>query len=115
MKSAPSQLQDKFIVRLTDGLRDRIQAAAAVSGRSMNTEIVRVLEAAFPPPNPEDSPAVLHHLHMIHSAKNEAERAALIAAANREFEADPSLSGIQIKVLFDPKQEFFLAYPTKRK
>ena len=41
---------DKVIVRLPDGMRDRIKAAATVGGRSMNAEIVRVLEQAFPEP-----------------------------------------------------------------
>lgn len=43
-----AQPQDKYVVRLPDGLRGRIKAHAERSGRSMNTEIVRVLEEAFP-------------------------------------------------------------------
>ncbi|WP_454914962.1 Arc family DNA-binding protein [Xanthobacter sediminis] len=49
----PSQTQDRFIVRLPDGLRDRIAEAAKANGRSMNSEIVHVLESYYPaPPNP---------------------------------------------------------------
>jgi plasmid stability protein len=44
----PSDKQDQFVVRLPDGLRDRIKAAAEASGRSMNAEIVKALEDAFP-------------------------------------------------------------------
>ncbi|WP_315855513.1 Arc family DNA-binding protein [Rhizobium leguminosarum] len=41
---------DQFPLRLPDGLRDRIKVAAERGGRSMNTEIVRALELAFPKP-----------------------------------------------------------------
>lgn len=44
MSDAPSQSQDKFIVRLPDGMRDRIKAAADEANRSMNAEIVSALE-----------------------------------------------------------------------
>ena len=43
---------DQFPLRLPDGLRDRIKAAAERNGRSMNVEIVRVLEREFPEPFP---------------------------------------------------------------
>jgi hypothetical protein len=42
------QPQDKYIVRMPDGLRDRIAQKAKARGRSMNAEIVRTLETAFP-------------------------------------------------------------------
>ena len=42
------QLQDKFLLRLPDGLRDRIKAKAESEDRSMNTEIIRALKKAFP-------------------------------------------------------------------
>jgi hypothetical protein len=41
--SYPSHELDRFIVRFPDGMRDRIAAAAAAAGRSMNTEIVKRL------------------------------------------------------------------------
>lgn len=37
----------KFIVRLPDGMRDRIAEAARANGRSMNAEIVHRLEQSF--------------------------------------------------------------------
>lgn len=52
----PSEEQDRFIVRMPDGMRERIAAIAKENSRSMNAEIVRVLEEAFPP---EPSPAQL--------------------------------------------------------
>jgi hypothetical protein len=44
----PSRSLAKFVVRLPDGLRERIEAAARAKNRSMNAEIVRVLELGFP-------------------------------------------------------------------
>jgi plasmid stability protein len=41
------QTQDKFILRLPDGMRDRIKVAAENNNRSMNAEIVARLEASF--------------------------------------------------------------------
>ena len=41
---------DQFMLRLPDGLRDRIKAYADRQGRSMNAEIVRTLEREFPEP-----------------------------------------------------------------
>jgi plasmid stability protein len=38
------------MLRLPDGLRDRIKASADAQGRSMNAEIVLVLEREFPDP-----------------------------------------------------------------
>jgi hypothetical protein len=46
----PSELAERFQIRLPPGLRDRIKAYAELQGRSMNTEIVRVLESEFPEP-----------------------------------------------------------------
>lgn len=44
----PSDQQDKFVLRLPDGMRDRIKAAAEKSGRSMNAEIIHALEIIYP-------------------------------------------------------------------
>ncbi|TKA98536.1 Arc family DNA-binding protein [Cereibacter changlensis] len=52
MSDAPSQTQDKFIVRLPDGLRGRIKSAAEANNRSMNAEIVATLEERYPAPVP---------------------------------------------------------------
>ena len=50
----PSEIAERFQVRLPPGLRSRIKAYAEQHGRSMNAEIVRVLEAEFPEPWPKD-------------------------------------------------------------
>lgn len=49
-KKTVQQPQDKYVLRLPDGLRDRIKNYAQQHGRSMNAEIVRILEREFPPP-----------------------------------------------------------------
>lgn len=46
-KTYPSELQERFIVRLPDGMRGRIADAAELNGRSMNAEIVSRLEMTF--------------------------------------------------------------------
>lgn len=43
-----SDLADQFLVRMPDGLRDRIALAANRRDRSMNAEIVATLEKAYP-------------------------------------------------------------------
>lgn len=43
----PSQQQDRFIVRLPDGMRERIKAEADKNNRSMNAEIVARLAQTF--------------------------------------------------------------------
>ncbi|AHD09998.1 Arc family DNA-binding protein [Phaeobacter gallaeciensis] len=40
----PSELAERFQVRLPEGMRDRIKAAAAENNRSMNAEIVHALQ-----------------------------------------------------------------------
>lgn len=48
----PSQLAERFQIRMPDGLRDRIRKSAEANGRSMNTEIVAALEEKFPEEDP---------------------------------------------------------------
>jgi hypothetical protein len=44
-KPYPSERQERFIVRLPDGMRSRIANAAKANNRSMNAEVVSRLEA----------------------------------------------------------------------
>lgn len=46
------QTQDKYVVRLPDGMRERIKRAADARGHSMNQVIVDTLEKEFPAPVP---------------------------------------------------------------
>lgn len=62
-KKSTVQPQDKYVVRLPDGMRERIKKAAEDAGRSMNSEIVRALEIAFPEPiSIKERLEELHHL-----------------------------------------------------
>ena len=50
----PSRSSDQFIIRLPDGLRDRIKAVAEANNRSMNAEVVATLEEKYPEPSAFD-------------------------------------------------------------
>lgn len=41
---------DKFMLRLPDGMRERVRSAAQRNGRSMNAEIVATLDKKYPAP-----------------------------------------------------------------
>lgn len=41
------QLADKYVLRMPDGMRDRITELAKANGRSMNAEIVLILQQAL--------------------------------------------------------------------
>lgn len=43
----PSRGLDKFVLRLPEGMRDKISMAARANKRTMNAEIVQRLEASF--------------------------------------------------------------------
>ncbi|MFC4731735.1 Arc family DNA-binding protein [Salipiger abyssi] len=53
------QFKDRYMLRLPDGMRDRIKLAAEANGRSMNSEIVAVLEEKFPAPITADDDLML--------------------------------------------------------
>jgi hypothetical protein len=44
------QFTDKFMLRMPDGMRDRIKAKAEQNGVSMNAEIIHALHRYFPAP-----------------------------------------------------------------
>ncbi|WP_202364420.1 Arc family DNA-binding protein [Mesorhizobium sp. L-2-11] len=47
-KISPSDLVDKFVLRMPDGMRERIAIEAHRNKRSMNAEIIEVLDREFP-------------------------------------------------------------------
>jgi hypothetical protein len=51
-QASPSRDQNKFIVRLPEGMRNRIAEAAKANGRSMNAEIVSALAERYPARSP---------------------------------------------------------------
>lgn len=57
-----SRTADKFVVRLPDGMREKIAERARTHHRSMNSEIVAVLERDLLEPTEGDR-AVEHELH----------------------------------------------------
>lgn len=62
MQISASRSYTKFIVRLPDGMRDRIKAAARANGRSMNAEIVFLLERSFQENGPAEAATSPSHV-----------------------------------------------------
>lgn len=65
----PSEAADRFQVRMTSGLRDRIRIAAEANNRSMNSEIVATLEEKYPEISSEMVQARIQEiLEILHNA-----------------------------------------------
>lgn len=62
----PSRSLDKVIVRLPDGMRERIKAAADANNRSMNAEIVSTLAEKYPEPS-----GIVDNLKTLHAMLDE--------------------------------------------
>lgn len=45
----PSRDLDKVIIRLPDGMKERIRRVATENGRSVNAELVMLLDRTYPP------------------------------------------------------------------
>jgi hypothetical protein len=58
----PSELADRFQLRMPDGMRDEIEATAKANGRSMNAEIVLRLQQSLDAPLPVMTPEVFERL-----------------------------------------------------
>ena len=43
-KDTPSRKLDQYIVRFPDGMRDELKAAAKANGRSLNAEIIHLIQ-----------------------------------------------------------------------
>lgn len=62
----PSQMQDKFTVRFPDGLRDAVAERAKRNGRSMNSEIIQIIEDALSSETPsEDEPLDMKQIRVL--------------------------------------------------
>jgi hypothetical protein len=83
----PSDKQDQFMVRLPQGMRDRIANAAERNGRSMNAEIVQALEQMFPP-----EPSMLEIFERVHNAIEQAQKAGALPYKNVLIDALDHLS-----------------------
>ena len=88
---------EKVIVRLPDGMRDRLKEAAKKSGRSMNQEIVERLEASFRPLGwlPEDLTARMWRAAQRSGYTLEAE---VMFALLKAYPAPASLDGILFEI-----------------
>ncbi|WP_051520978.1 Arc family DNA-binding protein [Rubellimicrobium mesophilum] len=93
-KKYPSERQDQFIVRLPDGMRDRIRRAAEVNNRSMNAEIVATLEEKYPPAPASMAFSDLDDLgsYVLQGADG-ADRQARLEEVNRRISASQELAG----------------------
>ncbi|OWV87342.1 hypothetical protein ATY75_03260 [Rhizobium sp. N122] len=84
----PVREQDKFMLRLPDGMRERIADAAKSNKRSMNAEIVAALEDAYPDPARfREELAFIDEIDEI-QARLDKIRAARIAEASSGFSDD---------------------------
>lgn len=94
MQDRKPQDQDKFIVRLPDGMRDRIKAAADANSRSMNSEIVATLEEKYPQPASSDLPEVARMFLADLAAMPKARRESVVAAFLQEVEGSERVRGV---------------------
>ncbi|PLU50771.1 hypothetical protein BMJ25_06625 [Sinorhizobium medicae] len=86
-KKSAIQPQDKYVLRLPEGMRDRIKKAAERSGRSMNAEIIAALETYYPP-----EPSIYEVLDRVHNAIELAQNAQLTPYRKELIEALDQLS-----------------------
>lgn len=80
------QTQDKYVVRLPDGMRERIKRAADARGHSMNQVIVDTLEKEFPAPIPGADDIMLR-IEAVLRDKGMQSRPEEVAILNRMLEA----------------------------
>lgn len=73
------------MLRLPDGMRERVREAAEQNKRSMNAEIIARLEASFSPATDQGGVTVPRHewLKMLHEIERFAEGAEKIIEAGR--------------------------------
>ncbi len=62
MGRRPSEAQDKFIIRLPDGMREQLKAAAEANDRTMTSEVVARLRASFEKEAPTLGPSPASNL-----------------------------------------------------
>lgn len=94
-KDFPSDRADKFVVRLPDGMRDRIKAEADNNKRSMNAEIIARLEQSLKLPAMVDR--IMESFKTIDAGHNEKD--ALMARMAEMIEAQKLLSDQQENII----------------
>ncbi len=100
----PSELAERFQIRLPAGLRDRIKAYAERHGRSMNTEIVRVLENQFPEPWPIDR-RIGELLELVHVLKGAASNESVDRLSSEIEETVRGIASGRVKGLDERKRD----------
>ena len=95
----PSEKQDRFIIRLPEGMRDRIKAAAEANNRSMNAEIVATLEEKYPAPTGPDieSMTMTEWLNYIDGAQNPSDVKARVDEVNRRLRNSANLHIFEVR------------------
>jgi plasmid stability protein len=113
-KTYPSEAAERFIIRLPDGMRDRIRIAAEANNRSMNAEIVAVLEEKFPAPVPTQSveDILKQWAPRIMAANDHKTRAQLIDEANDQLAAISRQATIGLFSNDEGKQQLGLIWQT---
>lgn len=71
----PSDVADKVLVRMPDGMRDRLKALGKANNRTLNAEIVARLEASMSQ-QPQAHPSLLPQFQMVNSGVQLADTAA---------------------------------------
>ena len=111
------QFKDRYMLRLPDGMRERIKAAAESNNRSMNAEIVATLEEAYPAPVEPQTLAMLlvaDFIDLVERAGSAEERAESLAWVNDQMRKNPALADFRIGVIEDPQLPgTFAAYVRK--
>lgn len=106
MSGPTGRESDKFMLRLPDGMRDRIKRAADSNNRSMNAEIVATLEDKYPPPTPGPDD-LLDRLEKTAQALPGPERAEQVEILNRWLAA----SSVPLCVEQDEDEQFLRVFP----
>lgn len=94
----PSRTADKFIVRLPDGMRDKLQARAEANGRSMNSEVVSILSLALGAAETQEIDELRIRLTMLNDRMNiAAQQIDAIAQEKRRIEQEIAVREAMLK------------------
>lgn len=97
IRPRPLQTEDKYVLRLPDGMRDRIKAAAEKNNRSMNAEIVATLEEAYPEPEYTHEQFIDDWIAPIYRADDFETAQALTQQANEFLSQFTDKIGVRVK------------------
>ncbi len=108
----PSELAERFQVRLPMGMRDRIKAAAEANNRSMNAEIVATLEEKYPAPKMDFDTIVSGSLFWsVFAAPSWDAKQELLENANREL----AEHGFEVELHIDSAGDLKISSRSKSK